>query len=158
MGTTAICFVISLVLGFFYALKKSRKDELFDMLDWLRNIFIFGVGSLLLGFLISINVGNYISGEFVLTKTRALEPVVVGGKEVFLIKKGPSYYYFCYFTGGKQHGGILEMNSTIKKADFDGVREERKYEKVFKTPKLHWFFFKEFGYTEIVVSSQEDIL
>ena len=106
--------------------------------------------------MISINLGNYISGEPVLTETRSLEPVVVGKeKEVFLIKKDRLYYYF---TKGKQYERVLKLNST-KDVNFEnGVREERRYEKVFKTPKLHWFFFKAFGHTKIIVSSKDDIL
>ena len=156
MGTTLICLVISLVLGVLYYSKKSKKSQsnLYLLDQLFGNLIMFGITGLLLGFAISVNVGNYISGEFVLTKTRVLEPVIVGGKEVFLIGKDLSYYYFT-----QSGGSILEINSTITDVEFEnGVREERKYEKVFKTPKLHWFFFKALGHTKIVVSSKEDIL
>jgi hypothetical protein len=154
MGTVGICFVISLVLGFFCCLKKS---QLYNMFDWLGNLFIFGIAGLFLGFAISVNLGNCISGEPVLTETRALEPIVVGSREIFLIKKYPSYYY--YFIMGKRYGCVPEIKSTIKDVDFeDGVREERKYEQVFKNKRLHWLFFTRSGYIKVVVSSKEDIL
>ena len=150
-----ICFVIALVLGFFYSLKKSRKDPLFAILDWLGKLLIFGSAGLILGFIISVNLGNYISGEPVLTETRPLEPIVVGSREIFLIKKDPSYYYF---TMGKRYRCTLEINSTIDVNFEDGVREERKYTRIFKNKKLNWMFFKQPGYIKIVVSSKEDIL
>ena len=140
-------------------MKKSRKDPLFAMLDWLGKLLIFGSAGLILGFIISVNLGNYISGEPVLTETRPLEPIVVGSREIFLIKKGDTYFYF---TKDKQFGSILKTNSTNTEStdiEFENeVREERKYKKVFKNPKLNWMFFKEVGYIEIVVSSKEDIL
>jgi len=157
MVTTLICLVISLILGSLYYLKKSKKSQSnLYLLDWLfGNLIMHGIAGLIFGFLISINLGNYISGEPVLTETRSLEPVVVG-KEVFLIKKDRRYYYF---TKGKQYERVLELNSTKDVINFEnGVREERRYEKVFKTPKLHWFFFKAFGHTKIIVSSKDDIL
>ena len=147
MGTMAICFVVALVLGFFYPF----RSKLFG------NLFIFEIMSLLLGFIISINLGNYISGEPVLTETRALQPIGVGmgSREIFLIKKDPSYYYF---TMGKRYRCTLEINSTIDVNFEDGVREERKYTRIFKNKKLNWMFFKQPGYIKIVVSSKEDIL
>ena len=158
MVTTLICLVISLILGSLYYLKKSKKSQSnLYLLEWLfGNLIMLGITGLIFGFLISINLGNYISGEPVLTETRSLEPVVVGKeKEVFLIKKDRLYYYF---TKGKQYERVLKLNST-KDVNFEnGVREERRYEKVFKTPKLHWLFFKALGHTKIVVSSMDDIL
>ena len=157
MGTMGICFAISLVLGFFYYLKKSKKSQLFNMFDWLGNLFISGIVGLILGFAISINLGNYISGEPVLTETRSLEPIVVGGREIFLIKKDSTTYY--YFTADKRYECVPEIKSTLQDVNFeDGVREERKYKKVFRNKKLNWLFFKAIGHIKVVVSSKEDIL
>jgi len=156
MGTVAICLVISLCLSFLYWKKSSSRKD-FDRFNWGAFVIISVIWGLSMGFMVSVLIGNYISGEPVLTKVRALEPVVVGGERVFLIKKDPPpHYYFYFIKDGQQQ---IMKKISLKNLDFDDAREERIYRRMFKTPILKWFFFQGFEYTtEVVVSSKKDIL
>ena len=154
MGAMGSIILIFLVIGFFRSF--LRKGHL-NFWDWAVNLFISGIVGAFLGFIISLCVGSFlIPGKYLLIETEVLEPVVVGGKEKFLMKNGDTYLYFIKNkAGGIETRSILLENKNIKYEK--GARLKSDFKEVFKNDKLSLLFFKIRGNIKITLSSEEDI-
>lgn len=155
MIIAGIVIVVFLVLCFFYCLKKNY----FDVVCWLVNFVLFGLAGVLVGTVISFMLGNFVvPSESILVETRALEPVIAEGKEVFAIKNKQSYFYF---TKSKLSDCALVIGSVLleeRGIRFDGdIRTVNKY-RIIPKGNLKWFFFSSKSKNELVLLSKEDIL
>lgn len=130
------------------------------------NLFIAVIFGTFLGGFISLMIGIFfIPKTSVLTNTEVLEPVVVGGKEKFLIGRvnfnpwsGTSaYVYFTKNKQGETEEYAIELKNEIivfKK----GERSKQVLSEFFTNKRLGWFFFGN-GNKKVrfILSSEEDI-
>ena len=157
MGTIDGTVFISLVVVLFcYFKKRKRKKSHSDSIPLIGVLIISLLSSSFLGCLISLWIGHFIPQKSVLVKAEVLDPIMIGGKEKFLIKDGDNFYF--YFTKDKQR--TVKKVLTLSGGDITyekGVRLTKEFKKVFENEKLNWFFLRAFNSTQVILSSKEDI-
>ena len=160
MGTMGVFVLIFWAISFFN-LKKKRAGCSFSLYDWTLAFFVSGLVGCMLGGLISLGIGNTIpEKKWVLTDTEILEPVVIDGKQKFLIKKGvhQHFYFTKYLEEEKTPIVLKEILLEEKDIEYGGERSKKTFRKFFKNEKLWWFFFCSGERTVLTLSSKNDIL
>ena len=159
MGTMGVFVLIFWAISFFNSLKKKRAGRVFSWDESVFNYFISGLVGCMLGGLISLGIGETISGKWLLVDTEVLEPVVVEGKQKFLIKNGIDLHlYFTKDSEKKTPVVLREITVEKKDIEYGGERLKKTFKKVFENEKLYWFFFCSGEQTKLILLSKEDIL
>ena len=160
MGTIGVFTLIFWAISSFNSLKKKRTGRVFSRDEWIFNFFISWLVGCMLGGLISLGIGKTIPGKWILVGTEILEPIVVEGKQKFLIKNGiNSYFYFTKDLEQKKTPVVLKKVTLEKKdIEYGGERLKKSFKKVFENEKLYWFFFCSGWQTKLILLSKEDIL
>ena len=166
MGTMGVFVLIFWAISFFNSLKKKRAGRVFGWDESVFNYFVFnyfisGLVGCMLGCLISLGIGNTIpEKKWVLTDTEILEPVVIDGKQKFLIKKGVHRHF--YFTKDLEEEKtpivLKEILLEEKDIEYGGERSKNTFRKFFENKKLYWFFLCSGERTALILSSKDDIL
>src|SRR3989344_6560278 len=149
MGTMGVFVLIFWAISFFNSLKKKRAGRVFGWDESVFNYFVFnyfisGLVGCMLGCLISLGIGNTIpEKKWVLTDTEILEPVVIDGKQKFLIKKGvhQHFYFTKYLEEEKTPIVLKEILLEEKDIEYGGGRNKKKFRKIFLKKKILRVFF-----------------
>jgi len=161
MGTMGVFVLIFWAISFFNSLKKKRAGRVFSWDESVINHFISGLVGCMLGGLISLGIGNTIpEKKWVLTDTEILEPVVVDGKQGFLMKKGinQNFYFTKDLEEEKTPIVLKDILLEEKDIEYGGERSKKTFRKFFKNEKLWWFFLCSGERTVLTLSSKDDIL
>ena len=161
MGTIGVFTLIFWAISSFNSLKKKRTGRVFSRDEWIFNFFISWLVGCMLGGLISLGIGNTIpEKKWVLTDTEILEPVVIDGKQKFLIKKGvhQHFYFTKYLEEEKTPIVLKEILLEEKDIEYGGERSKKTFRKFFENKKFWRFFFCSGEQTKLVLLSKEDIL
>ena len=160
MGTIGVFVLIFWAISSFNSLKKKRTGCVFGLDEWIFNFFISWLIASMLGGLISLGIGKTIPGKWLLVDTEVLEPVVVEGKQKFLIKNGIDLYLYFTKDLDKEKTPIVlkEILLENKDIEYGGERLKKTFKKVFENEKLYWFFFCSGKRTALTLSSKDDIL
>jgi len=163
MTTVGVFVLIFWAISSFNFLKRKRAGRVFGWDEWVINYFISGLIGCMLGGLISLGIGNTIpEKKWMLTDIEVLEPVVVEGKQRFLIKKGIDLHL--YFTKDleQEKTPVVLKEITVEKKDIEygdsKARLKKTFKRVFTNEKLWWFFLCSGEKTVLTLSSKDDIL
>lgn len=154
-------FLISLAIGFLVTWLKKRK--LFgDRYDLGGNLAASGVLGVFAGFAFSSIVGGFfIPKQMVIKETVFLEPVFVGGEEVFLIENKDTKQLLYFLNDKNKEGkesGFYSLQLFNISYDGSGLRRIEYCEESFINKKLENVFLGgKSPYSRLILSDKRDI-